>query len=102
MMGDWGSWGWGVGFGWIFMILSWALILLGLAALAKWIFSAGDSGGGFGGPGKSALDVLKKRYARGEINRGQPGGEDETRKSPALVVLKNEGGYRVNDNRLCL
>ena len=28
--------------------------------------------------------------------------EDESRKSPALVVLKNEGGYRERDNRLSL
>jgi len=31
-----------------------------------------------------------------------PVGEDESRKSPALVVLKNEGGYRASDNRLSL
>ena len=28
--------------------------------------------------------------------------EDESRKSPALVVLKNESGYRASDNRLSL
>ncbi len=67
MMGDWGGWGWGwgMGFGWIFMILFWALVILGIVALAKWVFSAGSSSGG------RALDVLKERYARGEINREQ-------------------------------
>jgi putative membrane protein len=70
MMGDAaGSWGWMSGFGWIFMILFWALIMLGVAALGKWIFSTGDpvaSGGA-----RRALDILKERYARGEINRDQ-------------------------------
>lgn len=70
MMGDWGGWGWGwgMGFGWIFMILFWALVILGIVALAKWVFSAGSSSSGSGG---RALDVLKERYARGEINREQ-------------------------------
>ena len=68
MMGDGG--GWGMGFGWIFMILFWALVILAIVALAKWLFSAS----GFGGPGASAkapLDILKERYARGEISREQ-------------------------------
>jgi putative membrane protein len=64
MMGDWGGWGWGMGFGGIFMILFWVLIALGIVALVKWLFSAGGSG-------KSALDILKERYAKGEIDREQ-------------------------------
>lgn len=70
MMGDWGGWGWGMGFGGIFMILFWAVIILGIVALVKWLFSAGGSAGS-GSPGKSALDVLKERYARGEVTREQ-------------------------------
>ncbi|OGA72168.1 MAG: electron transporter RnfE [Betaproteobacteria bacterium RIFCSPLOWO2_12_FULL_65_14] len=65
MMGDWG--GWGMGFGWIFMILFWALVILGILALARWLFSPGGSGGS----GRTPLDILKERYARGEIDREQ-------------------------------
>jgi putative membrane protein len=68
MMGDWGGWGWGMGFGWIFMILFWALVILGIVALARWIFFTGGSAGG---AGKRPLDILKERYARGEITRDQ-------------------------------
>ena len=70
MMGDAAAgWSWMSGFGWIFMILFWALIVVGLVALARWIFSTGDSIGGRRAP--RPLDILKERYARGEINRDQ-------------------------------
>ena len=65
MWGDMGNHGWWWGFGMIPMLLFWALIVLAIVALAKWLF---------GKPGEkprdnSALDILKERYARGEINR---------------------------------
>lgn len=70
MMGNWSGWGWGMGFGWIFMIFFWALIVLGVVALAKWLFSAGGTVGS-GGFSKTPPEILKERYARGEINREQ-------------------------------
>ncbi len=67
MMGDWGGgWGGGMGVGWIFMILFWALIILGVVALAKWLFTAGAPGAG-----RRPLDILRERYARGDITRDQ-------------------------------
>lgn len=72
-MGNWGwdhmgnSMGWGMGFGGIFMILFWVVIIAAVVVLARWLL------GGFGqddkASGKSALDVLKERYASGAIGR---------------------------------
>ena len=68
MMGHMEGWGWMSGFGWIFMILFWALIVLGVAALAKWLFSTVRSANS---ADRRPLDILKERYARSEITRDQ-------------------------------
>lgn len=64
MMGGTNSIGW-FGFNWIFMILLWGLVILAIVGLIKWIMSQskGDA------QAKSALDILRKRYAKGEINK---------------------------------
>jgi putative membrane protein len=60
-----GDWGMGFGFGWIFTILFWALIILGIVYLVKVIAGGSKKGG----RGETALDILNKRYASGEITK---------------------------------
>ena len=67
MMDGMGTFGWGPGFGLIFMILFWALIILVVIAIVKWLMGAsGDKGSQ---SPKSARQILEERYARGEIDR---------------------------------
>ena len=64
MHGDYGL-GMGFGFGWIFTILFWLLIIVGVFYLIK----ALTKGTKKDDTGESALDILNKRYARGEITK---------------------------------
>jgi putative membrane protein len=66
-MGDWGAWHWGMGSGWIFAILFWVLVLVAVIALAKWL----SSSIAWPGASRRPLDILRERYARGEITRDE-------------------------------
>jgi putative membrane protein len=70
MMMPWGDVGWGFGiFGMLFMLVFWGLILVGTVLVVRWLIEQGRRGEGAGPGGESALEILKKRYARGEIDK---------------------------------
>lgn len=57
-------------FGWLVMLLVGALIIGGVVALAAWLLQPGHSAGPDRGPHAARpLDILRERYARGEISR---------------------------------
>lgn len=61
-MMQWHWWGW-MWFGPIFMLLFWVFLIAGVVIAVKWVLGQG------GKTGESALDILKKRYAKGEISK---------------------------------
>lgn len=61
--------GWMMGPGWIIMILFWVLIVLGIIALVRWLGSGGGNHRHESRP--TPVEILKERYARGEINRDE-------------------------------
>lgn len=71
--GDWGMMGPGMmgGFGWgwsIFMVLFWGLVIWGVVVLVRGLSQPRGPDSSSGRP-ESALELLKKRYARGEISK---------------------------------
>jgi putative membrane protein len=63
-MGPGMMWGWW-GMGWIFMIIFWGLVVVGLILLIRYLIRIPKEGKFE----ESALDILKRRYARGEIEK---------------------------------
>lgn len=76
--GPYGMMGYGYGagwFGWIFMVLFWVLVVIAFVVLIRWMMYGrrrewhGNGAGGDDGADHSAMNILKERYAKGEINK---------------------------------
>jgi putative membrane protein len=65
-MGDGYSWG-GMVFGMVSMLLFWVLLIAAVVILIRYAGGGGISSGRQ--QEKTALNILKERYARGEIER---------------------------------
>ena len=61
MWGLWGIWGFGM---MLFMLLFWALVITGIVLGIRWLIHQGRPE-----MSDSALEILRQRYARGDINR---------------------------------
>ena len=68
MRGHAWMWGLGMGFGGLTMVLFWGVLLVGLVLLAR---SVGMSAGIGRRSASTPLDVLKHRYAAGQVTREQ-------------------------------
>ncbi|MBI2902251.1 MAG: SHOCT domain-containing protein [Candidatus Methylomirabilis oxyfera] len=65
-----GPWFWGWGILWMAMFTAfWVLVLLGMALLVRRLWRAGLGVWSVQPPEDSAMEILKKRYARGEIGK---------------------------------
>lgn len=68
MMGNWGM-GW---FGMIMMLLFGVVIIAGIVVLIRWLLpSTGSRNRSNGSTGSQAMDILKERYAKGEIGQDE-------------------------------
>ena len=58
-------WGWGIGM-MAMMFLFWLIIIIGFIVGIRWLLGKGKAA-----PPDSALEILRQRYARGEINKDE-------------------------------
>jgi putative membrane protein len=79
---QWGGYGqgmgpdmmnWGYGMDWfmgIVNIIFWVAVIIGVIYLIKWLAASSRQGGGHQAKTEdSAMEILRKRYAAGEINK---------------------------------
>ena len=62
--------GWGYGWGWfgvVLMAIFWVAVIVGIVALIRWLWGAG--GRGKTGSEDAPLEILKRRYARGDLKK---------------------------------
>jgi putative membrane protein len=65
----WGHEGMTCGLGGWWMIIIWIVVIVGIVFLVKWLVEQGRTGRQTSEKEESPLDILKKRYAKGEIDR---------------------------------
>jgi len=63
--GGWGGWF----FGPVMMILFIAVAVAVIVLLVRWLGGPGHGGVHHGPPGKTPVDILRERFARGEIDK---------------------------------
>jgi putative membrane protein len=62
----WGMWGaWGIGM-MLMMLVMWGLVIVGLVLGVRWLLAQGRES-----RSDAALDILRQRYARGEIDKDE-------------------------------
>ncbi len=75
---DYPSWpgmmGWSQGMGWFMpalMIAAWIVVIVGIIEIFRWWIRAKSDKGKRVGSEDSALNILKRRYAKGEIDKDE-------------------------------
>ncbi len=63
MLGLWGIWGIGM---MLMMFAFWGVVIAGIVLAIRWLVSQGRES-----RTDTALDILRQRYARGEINKDE-------------------------------
>lgn len=66
----WGD-GWWMYFGPLMMIIFIAAIVVVVVLVVRWLGGSGHGGAPYPPPGKMPLDILKERFARGEIDKDE-------------------------------
>jgi len=59
----WGAWGFGMMF---MMVLFWGLVIVGVVLVIRWLLGQGKET-----RTDSAVEILRQRYARGEIDKDE-------------------------------
>jgi len=67
MMG-WGMMGW---FGPIMMVVFWIAVIVGIILVIRWLVISTRGAGSGAKSEDAAMEILKRRYARGDINKAE-------------------------------